>query len=38
LLELKIIELFINNLICKSIVSGVVHCVSGPTNCGAQFA
>jgi len=36
LLASKIIKLFIN-LICESIVSGVVHCVSSPTNCG-QFA
>jgi len=37
LLASKIIKLFIN-LIYESIVSGVVHCVSSPTNCGAQFA
>jgi len=23
--------LFINNLICESIVSGIMHCVSSPT-------
>jgi len=33
----KIIKLFIN-LICELIVSGFMHCVSSPTNCGAQFA
>jgi len=34
----KIIKLFINNLICESIVSGIVYCISNPTNCGAQFS
>jgi len=34
----KLIELCINNLIYESIVSGIVYCVSNPTNCGAQFA
>jgi len=37
LLALKIIKLFINSLICESIVSGIMHRVSNP-NCGAQFA
>jgi len=37
LLASKIIKLFIN-LMCESIVSGVVRCVSSPTNCRAQFA
>jgi len=37
LVSIKIIKLFIN-LICESIVSDVMHCVSSPTNCGAQFA
>jgi len=38
LLALKIIKLFINNLICESIVSSIMHCVSSPTNCDVQFA
>jgi len=30
---LKIIKLFINNLICESTVSGIMYCVSSLTNC-----